>query len=103
MAERYDRGAFEHGVMVDVGGSVGALIVYAPAEMSGQELEISQRGDDVNRVHAEFLRRTTASGPVCAAVFGSLSQGRYCLWRTDAAEPTEVEIIGGEVTEFHWR
>ena len=89
--------------MIDVGVGVGALVVYAPAELQGHEIEISPKGNDSNRAHAEFLRRTTAAGQVYAAVFGSLPEGHYRLWHKIATEPTEVQIFGGEISEVHWR
>jgi hypothetical protein len=103
MAERHHPGAFEQGVMVDVGLGFGALVVYAPEEMQGQEVEVSPKGEDTKRVHADFLRRRTALGRLCAAVFGSLPEGDYRLWHGTGRSPTEVQIVGGEIAEVDWR
>lgn len=88
--------------MVDVGPGVGALVIYTPEELAGQEIEISRNGDDTNRVHADFLRRATASGHVYAAVFASLPEGRYRLWQDQRTSPADVRIVGGEVVEIDW-
>ena len=103
MTEHHDRDAFGQGVMVDVGGAAGALIVYAPAALEGHEIEISLYGDDTNRTHADVLRRATAAGPVYAAIFGSLPDGLYRLWHQSGSRPTEVRIVGGEIAVVHWR
>ena len=102
MTEHHDSAAFEQGVMVDVGGAAGALLVYASADLEGHEIEISPHGDDTNRTHTEVLRRATAAGHVYAAIFGSLPAGRYRLWHESSSLPTEVLIVGGEIAEVHW-
>lgn len=89
--------------MVDVGPGVGALVVYAREDFEGHEIEISPKGDDTNRVHTDFLRRSTAAGQLCAAVFGSLPEGDYCLWHKAVTPPTDVRIVGGEIVEIDWR
>ena len=89
--------------MVDVGPGAGALVIYTAEELRGQEIEISPIGDDSKRVHTDVLRRRTAMGEVFAAVFGSLAEGAYRLWHQSRADPYEVTIAAGEVTEVDWR
>ena len=89
--------------MVDVGPGTGALVIYAAEEMRGQEIEISPVGDDSARAHTDVLRRRQSGGYVFAAVFGSLAEGEYHLWRERRSEPAGVRIVGGEVTEIDWR
>jgi len=36
-------------------------------------------------------------------VFGSLPEGEYRLWHQSLAEPAEVQIEDGRVTELDWR
>ncbi len=103
MEEYHDPGSFEQGVMVDVGPGFGALVIYGRATLLGHEVEISPSGDDSNRMHTDFLRRRTAGGEHCAAVFGSLPEGEYRLWATTSTPPSNVRIVGGEVAEIDWR
>jgi hypothetical protein len=103
MHEHHHEGDFESGVMVDVGPGAGALVVYAADDLRGQEIEISPAGDDSRRTHTDVLRRKTAAGYVWAAVFGSLAEGQYRLWHESRAEPFEVVVTAGEVTELDWR
>lgn len=89
--------------MVDVGPGAGALVIYTSDELRGQEIEISPKGNDASRVHTDVLRRKTAAGHVCAAVFGSLAVGEYQVWHHTHAGPLDVSIAGSQVTELDWR
>jgi hypothetical protein len=103
MSHEHRESDFEQGVMVDVGPGAGALVIYARDELRGQEIEISPAGQDDQRVHTDVLRRRVGGRYVCAAVFGSLSEGGYRLWHQSLANPRDVRIVGGEVTEVDWR
>jgi hypothetical protein len=103
MHEHHREGEFEHGVMVDVGPGVGALIVYTEDELRDQEIEISPVGHDSRRVHTDVLMRKTVRGPVCAAVFGSLAEGEYRLWHDSRPGGESAEVVGGQVSEVDWR
>ena len=89
--------------MVDVGPGAGALVIYASDELLGQEIEISPGDLDSQRVHTDILRRKTAAGYICAAVFGSLPEGEYRLWHASRNSPVKVHIEGGKVIELDWR
>jgi hypothetical protein len=86
-------------LMVDIGGDFGALIVYTPPCLDGEEIEISLEGHD-HRSHNVARRRRTAGGDVFACVFPSLQAGRYQVWDVDGSART-VEIKGGSITELH--
>jgi hypothetical protein len=103
VTEHHDESNFEQGVMVDVGPGAGALVIYADDELRGEEIEISPIGADKARTHTDVLRRRTAAGYVCAAVFGSLPEGEYNLWHQSRPAPDAVRISGGTVTEVDWR
>jgi hypothetical protein len=103
MHEHHDEAQFEQGVMVDVGPGAGALVIYTRDELRGQEIEISPAGEDSQRVHTDVLRRKTAAGYVCAAVFGSLAEGEYRLWHGSLSGAAAVTITEGQVTELDWR
>jgi hypothetical protein len=103
MTERVDKGKFEQGVMLEIGLGAGALIIYTSDELLAEEIEISPKGGDSQRVHTEVLRRNTARGYVNAAVFGSLPEGEYLLWHPTLPSPAEVQIVSSEVTELDWR
>ena len=89
--------------MVDVGPGAGALIIFTRDELRGHEIEISPEGHDSERTHTDVLRRKTAGGYVCAAVFGSLPECDYRLWHESVTGPQAVRIVGGQVVELDWR
>ena len=89
------------GVAVDVGQGMGALVVYAPAELSGFEIELSPAGASDRRVHCVFHRRETGRGHVYAAVFPSLAAGSYDLWGTGEEPSRPIVVRDGETTEAH--
>jgi hypothetical protein len=92
----------ESTAVLDIGGNVGALVLYAPEEMVGAEIDLVATGPSPRRTHSQVHRRTANGRSVCAAVYVALTEGRYRL-SSPAGLPAEVEIRGGEVTEIDWR
>ena len=90
-------------VVLDIGGNVGALVLYTPSERHGQEIEISPVGADDRRVHTAVLQRVVAGRTVYAAVYPDLPAGRYRLWADDPRLPVDVTIPPGAVAEIDWR
>jgi hypothetical protein len=92
-------------VILDLGGSVGALILATPAELHGREIEISPAdgGAGARRTHAMVRRRDTGAGASFAAVYPGLAAGTYTVWRTASAPAGTVVVEGGQVTRFSLR
>jgi len=90
-------------VVMDVGGDIGALILYTPADMDGREIEISR--DDApaaKRTHSQVRARHMPGGTRYAAVYPGLRSGSYTLW-ADAERPAVcVVVAGGEVASCSW-
>jgi hypothetical protein len=87
------------GVLLDVGGDVGALIVYADAALAGREIDILPVDPGTVGTHAIVRRRELPSGAQYAAVYPRLPSGRYRLASPGA--PDVVFIPGGRVTHVH--
>jgi hypothetical protein len=90
-------------VVLDLGEGVGALVLYAPAELEGTEIEVSpfgRRGEPVavTRTHARVRRREAGGAPSYAAVYQELADGNYVVWRDRDTPAGSVVITGGEVT-----
>src|SRR5215467_5154890 len=68
------------GVMLDIGGDTGALVVHATEALLGREVEVSPAAAGRKRVHAVVHERQAAGRRVFAAVFPSLGKGDYVLW-----------------------
>ncbi len=96
-------------VMIDVGGSRGALIVFTSESMLGVEIELRQRGRAWAGTHTAVRRRDLRDAVAFAGVFGSIPEGQYEL-RVLGADggPTgdgaelEAVVVGGEITQIQW-
>jgi hypothetical protein len=89
-------------VVLDIGGNMGALVVYADAALLDTPIEISLEGQDAVRAHQHVLERPLHHRTFHAAVFDRIVEGAYTLWLHDNARAREVTITGGQVTEIDW-
>jgi hypothetical protein len=101
--ERYSDRAHPEFVVLEIGGELGALIVYTDPELHGIEIEISPTGEDATRQHKDVLERSLGGRPSFTAVFDQIPDGTYSLWVDDRARARDVVVRGGEVAEVDWR
>jgi hypothetical protein len=87
-------------LVLDIGGTIGALALYTPAGRSGQEIKISPAGDDQDRTHNVVRLRKGGPTPLHVAVFPGLPAGDYTVWQDNTTPAGTVTIHGGKVTEF---
>ena len=88
-------------VVMDVGGDIGALILYTPAAMDGREIEISRDGQPgARRTHAQVRARQLPAGTRYAAVYQGLPAGAYTIWDEQDRPAARLTITGGEVATF---
>src|SRR5579875_2508926 len=101
----HQHGQLGHGFPVlDIGGEVGALVLYAPAGMEGLEIEVSPADDPGRRTHTEILRRTVGGRTFWAGVYAELEAGDYRIWYDDGPPRVRsVTVAGGAVAEVDWR
>jgi hypothetical protein len=85
-------------VVLDIGDDVGALVLYTPPELHGQEIDVSPLGS-AGRVHAAVLERSCNGQTVYAATYPELAVGDYQVWcagsprfRVEAGAVTEVRL-----------
>jgi hypothetical protein len=90
-------------VVLDIGGDVGALLVYTDPELLGVEVEISPAGDDAARQHKQVLMRAVGHTNVAVLVYDNLPEGVYTLWLGGVAKARNVRVAGGAVAELDWR
>ena len=90
--------------MLNIGGDIGALILYTDEALEGLEIDVSLLDEPTYRPHTEILRRVVGGRTFWAGVYSELKQGDYRLWY-DAADdrPLAFTIAGGAVTELDWR
>jgi len=90
-------------VVLDIGDGIGALVLHAPADLDGHEIEISPHGiSGARRTHSQVRERRAGGSVQHAAVYPGLTAGDYIIWR-DATTPVGmVTIDGSHVTSYHW-
>jgi len=91
-------------VVLDLGPGIGALILDAPAELSGREIEISpdRGGADARRTHSLVRERRTGAGTSYAAVYPDLAIGDYTIWQDAVTPAGRITVHSGQVTRYHW-
>jgi hypothetical protein len=91
-------------VVLEVGAGTGALVLHTPADLAGQEIEISPAsgGRTAHRTHSLVRERNTSAGTSYAAVYPGVAAGDYTLWRDDATPAAVITINSGQVTWYRW-
>jgi len=89
-------------VVLDVGGDVGALVLYTPAALLGAEIEISPVTDPTARSHTAVRARVLSDRTLYAAVYPALRAGEHVLWASAEHAAGPVVVVGGRVTEIDW-
>jgi hypothetical protein len=90
-------------VLLDIGADTGALILHAPAELNGVEIEISPNGAaGAPRTHSRVRERRVGTGVRHAAVYPAVPSGTYTVWQDAVTPAATVTIAGGSVTSCHW-
>ena len=90
-------------VVLNVGPGVGALVLNTPADMDGDEIEISPDGNPAaRRTHSQVWERRAGGSVRYAAVYPGLAAGDYTIWRDASTPAGSVTIDGGAVTSYDW-
>ncbi len=87
--------------LLDIGGDVGALVVYLPARPPSGELEACPSGRPTARFHTGVHLRETGVGPAHVAVFPSVLRGVYDVLDEAGAPIARVAVAGGAVSELN--
>ncbi len=92
--------ATQAAVVLDIGGDVGALVLYTSAEDDAAEIDISPGTDPAApRSHNQVHPRRAPAGTVYSAVYPALAAGEYTLWRDEHTPEATITIRGGQITE----
>jgi hypothetical protein len=94
--------ATQAAVILDIGGDIGALVLYTGAEDDAAEIDVSPGTDPAApRSHNQVHPRRTRAGRIYSAVYPALAVGEYTIWRDADTPEATVVIRGGQVTEHH--
>jgi hypothetical protein len=89
-------------VVLELGPGAGALVLHAPAELNGAEIDISLTTRPGHRTHSMVRPRYVAGGTQYAAVYPGLAPGDYTVWREDGTAAATVTVSGGIATTARW-
>ena len=107
--------------VLDIGGDIGALILYTDAEYDEHEIEVSpidadehdhehshdnaheHSHEESHRTHTAIHVRRVGEQLTYAGIYPELKAGEYRIWTDDPNLPDRVTIVGGQVAEVDWR
>jgi hypothetical protein len=92
-------------VVMELGADIGALVLYTPPGLDGEEIEISrddEPGNGARRTHSRVRPRPMAGQTRYAAVYPGLRAGRYTIWRDERTPAATATVTGGQVSSCHW-
>jgi hypothetical protein len=94
----------EASVVLDIGGDRGAVVLFTPPVLEGEEIELRPVGQPWDGTHTAVRRRELQSVTRYAGVFGSVVAGHYeaRLRGVDDDTVVPVSVIGGTVSEVTW-
>jgi hypothetical protein len=89
-------------LILDIGGTVGALVITTGPELAEEEIEISPGVDPAeHRTHnVVHPRRDRDVIMAYAAVFPAVTAGEYTVWNHDGSPYTVVTVHSGQVTQL---
>ena len=88
-------------LVLDIGGEIGALILYASAEALGSEIDITPVGmPQSHGTHTVIRRRRSLDREIVAAVYPELPEGVYTVWGLDGRSLGKVPVVGGRISFF---
>ncbi|HMK97138.1 MAG TPA: hypothetical protein VK425_06290 [Acidimicrobiales bacterium] len=91
-------------VVVDIGGDVGAVIVYTGRELDGGEIEVRAVGTPWEGTHVGVRERRLANGSCWAALLAPLWGGAYEARLKGQAHSSVLrfEVVPGVVSSLIW-
>src|SRR5947209_5298140 len=103
MAEIHEERVHTEHVVLDIGGDIGALILYTDPEQVNAEIEMTPKGSNTGHFHNQVHERRMNGRSVFAAVYPQIRAGEYDIWRDASTVAGSVTIVGGEVATVDWR
>src|SRR5579871_699558 len=83
-------------LVLDIGADTGALVVQAPPDWIGVEVDVTAVGEPRSHHRHLMVRRLrTLTGDVIAGVLPSLPAGRYTIWSPSGPALTCVDVAVG--------
>jgi hypothetical protein len=90
-------------VVLDIGGTIGAVVLHVPAELAAMEIDIEGVGRGTTSTHSLVRPRVLPHGTQYAAVYPGLPEGDYRIPATAGFPAADLTVVGGAVAEVDWR
>lgn len=90
-------------LVLDIGGTIGALVIHADSDLVDAEIEISPGVDpEAHRVHNVVHIRRSGNRIGHSAVFPAVPEGTYTVWANRNTSHGTVAVRGGHVSEYQF-
>ena len=89
--------------VLDIGGDIGALLVYLDGPTPSGELEARPLGEPGARFHTGVHARELFSDTLHVALYPEVSRGTYEILDAGLEPVAVVDVDGGAVTELDLR
>ena len=86
-----------YGSVLDIGGTVGAVLVTTGPDLAGAEVQLYD-DDGRNVTHTEVHTRVVGGRAVHAGLFPAVEEGVYAVEPRPGGVRVAVRVRGGEVT-----
>ena len=85
-------------LVLDIGGDIGALIIYADETCLGSEIDLTPVGAPrSHHLHTMVRRRRATNKDVIAGLYPEVREGTYIVWGLEDSGPLgEVTVMGGQ-------
>ena len=87
-------------VALDIGGGLGALVIYPGERFRDHEIEISRVDEDGAPSSHGRARARLGLGSTLTAIFGSLPAGEYVIWEDSSTAGPVIEVPDGGVAQI---
>ena len=88
-------------LVLDIGGDIGAVILYADETVLGKEIDLTPVGvPRSHHLHTMVRRRRAFDQELIAGVYVEVTEGDYTVWGLDDKPLGTITVTGGEVAEF---
>ncbi|HEX8917154.1 MAG TPA: phospholipase [Chloroflexota bacterium] len=102
MSEVHVQRVHTENVVLDIGGDIGALVIYTDKDRDNDEIELSPKGSSA-RFHNQVHERQFNGRTLFAAVYPGIHAGEYDIWADESTVAGSITVAGGQVATVDWR
>ena len=89
-------------LVLDIGGDIGALVLYTDPSWLGEEIDLTLAGGPrSHHLHTVIRHRRSGGADIAVGVYPEVPAGDYTVWGVDGHPAAHVTITGGAVSEVY--